>query len=68
MKCIKNKKTGNVIRVENQQAENMVGMTWEYTSKSEWKLQARKPKAEEKVEVVEETISEKQLKRKKNGK
>ena len=68
MKCIKNKKTGNIIRVENQQAENMVGMTWEYTSKSEWKLQTRKPKAEEKLEVVEETISEKQLKRKKNCK
>lgn len=67
MKCIKNKKTGNIIRVENQQAQQMVGMTWGYVAKAEWKLATRKPKVEE-VEVVEETVSEKQLKRKKKGK
>lgn len=67
MKCIKNAKTGNIIRVDDVQAYNMVGNTWSYISKSEWKKATRKPEPEV-VEVKEETISEKQLKRKKNVK
>lgn len=64
MKCIKNAKTGNIIRVDDNQANNMVGNTWSYVSKSEWKAVTRKPMPV--IEVKEETISEKQLKRKKN--
>ena len=69
MKCIKNSKTGTIIRVENNQANNMVGNTWSYVTKSEWKLATRKSVPEPVVvEVKEETIAEKQLKRKKNVK
>ncbi len=45
----------------------MVGTTWNYIPKSEWKAATRKPKPEV-VEATEETVSEKQLKRKKNVK
>lgn len=68
MKCIKNEKTGTIIRVEDSQAQQLVGLTWKYTSKSEWKEKFRDVKTE-KQEVEEEkkseTIAEKQLKRKK---
>ena len=37
MKCIKNTKTGNIIRVSNQQADQTVGREWKFVSKSEWK-------------------------------
>lgn len=37
MKCIKNNTTGNIIRVEDKQAFQMVGNTWKYVSKDEWK-------------------------------
>jgi hypothetical protein len=48
MKCIKNKETGNVIRVTNQQADQMVGRKWSFVPKSEWKSQERpSPKTEE---------------------
>ena len=47
MKCIKNKKTGNILRVANDQANNMVGRDWEFTSKSEWKSATREPAVEE---------------------
>ena len=67
MKCIKNIKTGDIQRVDDRQAEAKVGSTWMYIPKSEWKAVTRKPKPEV-VEAVEETISEKQLKRKKNVK
>jgi hypothetical protein len=68
MKCLKNLKTGNIVRVDDKQAYNMVGTTWNYISKSEWKAATRKPKPEV-VEAAEETTaSEKQLKRKKNVK
>jgi hypothetical protein len=49
MKCIKNKSNGNIIRVEDRVAYNMVGREWDYTSKSEWKSQFKKvetPKTE----------------------
>lgn len=42
MKCIKNLKTGTIMRVENNQANNMVGSTWSYVSKSEWKSTFKK--------------------------
>jgi len=68
MKCIKNLKTGNIIRVEDKQAEQMVGQTWKYVSKSEWKEVTRVKVTETQTEEAEkkaETIAEKQLKRKK---
>jgi len=68
MKCIKNVKTGNIIRVEDKQAEQMVGQTWKYVPKSEWKEVTRVKVTETQTEEAEkkaETIAEKQLKRKK---
>ena len=40
MKCIKNKKTGNIVRVTDVQAYQMVGSQWQYVSKTEWKNQS----------------------------
>ncbi len=37
MKCLKNVKTGNIIRVDEKQALQMVGNTWKYVPKSEWR-------------------------------
>jgi len=41
MKCLKNKKTGNIIRVPDVQARQMEGSQWSYVSKTEWKSQER---------------------------
>jgi hypothetical protein len=41
MKCLKNTKTGNIIRVTDIQAYQMEGRQWKYTSKTEWKWQER---------------------------
>jgi hypothetical protein len=69
MKCIKNKKTGDIQRVTDKEAYNMVGNTWSYVSKSEWKLVTRKPKVEQVVEQVTEQVekvkSKKQLRKQK---
>lgn len=64
MKCLKNQKTGNIVRVPDQQANQMVGSMWQYVPKSEWKAATRKP--EPVAEDKQETISKKQLNRKKN--
>jgi hypothetical protein len=37
MKTIRNKKTNEIQRVDNKTADNMVGVTWEFIPKSEWK-------------------------------
>jgi hypothetical protein len=65
MKCLKNVKTSNIIRVTDKQADQMIGREWQYTSKVEWKTATRV--SEPTVEAVKEepTLSEKQLKRKK---
>ena len=65
MKCLRNLKTGNIIRVTEKQADQMIGKEWQYTSKVEWKTATRIP--EPIVEAAKEqlTVSEKQLKRKK---
>lgn len=47
MKCIKNKKTGNIIRVTEQQAYQMIGSQWEYTSKTNWKNQTNSKPSED---------------------
>ena len=67
MKCLKNNKTGNIIRVDDVQANQMVGSTWSYISKSEWKSATRvvTEKQEVEAEKKEETISEKAIRRSK---
>ena len=42
MKCLKNEKTGNIIRVDEKQAIQMAGSTWKYVSKSEWRGTTKK--------------------------
>ena len=75
MKCIKairatkDVELGQIKRVDDKTAENMVGSHWQYISKSEWKMATRKPKQLEAVndQITDSvTISEKQLKRKKS--
>ena len=67
MKCIKNVKTGVIQRVDDSQANNLVGNTWQYIPKSEWKVATRvvSEKQEVEAEKKEQTISEKALRRKK---
>lgn len=66
MKCLKSLKTGNIIRVSDEQADRATS-EWKFIPKSEWKAQFKKAAPEVKEEVVvEETISEKQLKKKKS--
>ena len=69
MKCIKNNKTGEIERVTDKEAYNMVGRAWSYVAKNEWKAATRKVKVTEVVEAKNETegetIAEKQLKGKK---
>jgi hypothetical protein len=65
MKCLKNPKTGNIIRVDDKQADNIVGREWKFVSKTEWKSASRKPEPVIEAKTEEPTISEKQLKRKK---
>jgi len=68
MKCLKNKQTGNIIRVDDKQAYQMAGSTWEYVAKAEWKKMVRDVKTEKQeveAEKKAETIAEKELKRNK---
>ena len=68
MKCLKNSKTGNIIRIDDRQANQMAGSTWSYVAKSEWKSLTRKPVTEQQETEAEkkaETINEKALKRQK---
>jgi len=64
MKCIKAIKetkdvsVGTIRRVDNKTANNMVGLSWAYVPKSEWKSQTRKSKPKEEVSE-EKTQSEK---------
>jgi hypothetical protein len=48
MKCLKNVKTGSIIRVDDKQANQMAGNQWKYVSKEEW----RGDKKVEEVPVV----------------
>ena len=62
MKCLKNLKTGNIIRVDDKQANQMVGSIWSYISKTEWKSATRVPETEQQVveaEKKEKTLSKK---------
>jgi len=57
MKCIKSIRAskdvevGDIKRVDDKTAMNMVGLSWQYVSKTEWKLSRGK-------KVVEETGTE----------
>jgi len=67
MKCLKSSKTGEIIRVKNEKADQATS-EWKFIPKSEWKAATRKvtvKTVEEIQETAVETISEKQLKRKK---
>lgn len=46
MKCLQESKTGEIVRVEDKVAYNMVGTQWKFISKTEWKKQNRKPSEE----------------------
>jgi hypothetical protein len=62
MKCLKNVKTNNIIRVDDVQARQMAGTIWVYISKSEWKATTRIPETEKQVvetEKKEQTLSKK---------
>ena len=66
MKCLKNVKTGDIIRITDVQANQMAGNTWKYASKSEWKSITRVPLTKQQVaesEKKEVTISQKQARR-----
>ena len=69
MKCLKSSKTGEIIRVSNERAD-IATREWQFIPKSEWKTATRKVSVKT-IEVidepVEETISEKQLKKKKRA-
>jgi len=67
MKCLKSSKTGEIIRVTNEKADQAT-REWGFIPKSEWKAATRKVSVktvEEMQEPAAETISEKQSKRKK---
>lgn len=56
-KCLKNKKTGNIIRVTDVQAYQMAGSQWSYIPKSEWKNTVRKVvKQVEPTPIVEQSV------------
>ena len=65
MKCLKSTKTGNIIRVDDKQADQISGREWQFVSKTEWKSTTRKSEPVVETKTEEPTISEKQLKRKK---
>jgi hypothetical protein len=69
IKSLKNVELNTIARVDNNDAESKVQSGyWSYVSKSKWKTATRAEVVEAKVEVAsqEETISAKQIKRKKN--
>jgi hypothetical protein len=71
MKCIRAIKgtkdvvLGEVRRVDDKTAYNMVGSSWEYVPKSEWKKQVRVTNEEEKS--IENKQNKKEQKKKKHG-
>ena len=70
MKCIKalraskDVEVGEIKRVDDKTANNMVGLSWVYVPKSEWKLATRKSKPTEQVaEQVTEKVEKKPYKK-----
>ena len=64
MKCIKalraskDIEVGEIKRVDDKTANNMVGISWGYVPKSEWKAQFRKSKNETVTDQVTEQVTE----------
>ena len=64
MKCIKalragkDVQVGDIKRVDEKTAYNMVGSSWAYVSKTEWKLSKGKKVSEQKNEHVSEQSTE----------
>lgn len=64
MKCIKAIRTskgvevGDIKRVDDKTAMSMVGLSWQYVSKTEWKLSRGKKVVEETVNPNHETDKE----------
>ena len=71
MKCIKalraskDIEVGEIKRVDDKTANNMVGLSWVYVPKSEWKLQTRKSKPS--VQVTEQDSDQEEKKPYKKG-
>ena len=71
MKCIKalraskDIEVGEIKRVDDKTANNMVGLSWVYVPKSEWKLQTRKSKPS--VQVTEQDSDPEEKKPYKKG-
>jgi hypothetical protein len=67
MKTIRNKKSGEIQRVDDKIANKMVGISWEYCPKSEYKKTREVPTQKQKVDDVkkEKTMSKKQESRQK---
>ena len=70
MKCIKalraskDVEVGEIRRVDDKTAYNMVGSSWAYVPKSEWKLATRKSKpAVQETEQVTEQVEKKPYKK-----
>lgn len=57
MKTIRNKKTNEIQRVDNKTADNMVGVTWEFIPKSEWKKGRSVPTEKQKEDVSKKEIT-----------
>jgi hypothetical protein len=57
MKTIRNKKTNELLRVDNKTADNMVGNTWEFVPKSEWKKTREVPTEKQKVQDTKKEIA-----------
>jgi len=52
MKCLKNTKTGNIVRVSDTQANQRAGNQWKYVPKTEWKGSPKEETVSESTEVV----------------
>jgi hypothetical protein len=57
MKTIRNKKTGEIQRVDNKMADNMVGISWEFIPKSEWKKGRPAPTEKQMSDVSKKEIT-----------
>ncbi len=70
MKCIKaireskGVEVGDIKRVDDKTAMNMVGLSWQYVSKTEWKSSTRK-QVETKSEPTQEQVEKKVMEQKK---
>lgn len=60
IKKTKDVEIGEIKRVDNKTAHNMVGSMWTYISKSEWKQATRKPKDEVSTKQTEKKTNPKQ--------